>query len=668
MIFFRTTALAFLLTGLFAHQVVWAQESNTVMAWYRSAPSRIDAAPMHVLISQAEDALLEAIEIQDDSARVFLLLEAGMIYGRKAYDNEKAMDYYLRAMALADSTSFRTGQVITYMQIAGLFEGVGNTEKSLQFLVRASEFADRAGNVEVDALLSLALGRVCAAGGQHEEAAEHYQKVIALAKTVYMPDSEAEAHTQLAELAAAGQQYAEALELYKLSLGIWRKLGNRLQEAVTLNVIGDSYLSMNNQDRAYANYKAALDVYQSADSKQGVARASNSIGALYYQQKKYKEAIAQLELALSAGRSAQTKSEIRRSYEYLSLAYKALGDFRRALEYRELYLAMNDFIVKEESDQRLLDMQSRYALEEKEQQLEKLESVRRQRERELAEQERIQLYLYGMLALAGIILILIVYLYFLKQKSNRQLQAINARIEEQNIQLQNLNATKDKFFSIISHDLKGPLNSLTSFSDLLINHYDALSKEDIQDLAKNLDKSLKNLFVLLNNLLEWARSQTGNIDFTRDMLDIREVLQQNKELLEAQASQKSITLLYDHTGPLWVEANKPSINTVVRNLLSNAIKFTPAGGAIKLSATPADHEVVIAVSDTGVGMNKQAMNKLFRLDAKYSTPGTQQEQGTGLGLILCKDFVEKNNGRIWVESDEGKGSVFYFSLPAKKNA
>jgi signal transduction histidine kinase len=198
----------------------------------------------------------------------------------------------------------------------------------------------------------------------------------------------------------------------------------------------------------------------------------------------------------------------------------------------------------------------------------------------------------------------------------------------------------------------------------LINYFDSLSKEEIQNLAKDLDKSLKNLTALLNNLLEWARSQSGNIDFTKEQFDITEVLQQNKELLTTQAATKQIEILYEVDSAIVVNTHKQSITTVVRNLISNAIKFTPNGGVIKLEAKHAEGEVIVSIADTGVGMSKAVMDKLFRLDAKHSTLGTANEKGTGLGLILCNDFVEKNGGRLWVESEQGKGSIFYFTMPS----
>jgi signal transduction histidine kinase len=181
--------------------------------------------------------------------------------------------------------------------------------------------------------------------------------------------------------------------------------------------------------------------------------------------------------------------------------------------------------------------------------------------------------------------------------------------------------------------------------------------------AKDFDKSIKNLFALLENLLEWARSQTGNIAFTPESFSIKEVLSENATLLAAQAEAKSISITSENYEDVAVNAHRNSVSTVIRNLISNAIKFTPEGGTVSLKVLASGSDVMVSVADTGVGMSQEVVDKLFRIDAKISTKGTANEKGTGLGLILCKEFIEKNGGRIWVRSSEGEGSVFYFLLP-----
>jgi signal transduction histidine kinase len=385
---------------------------------------------------------------------------------------------------------------------------------------------------------------------------------------------------------------------------------------------------------------------------------------LYYQQKKYAEAIEHLKAGLHSALKSQTLDQQQKSYDYLSLCYKELGQFDEALAKREQFVVVSDFIQNQKNDQRLLESQNRYEIDTKQSQIESLESERLIREQELNAQKNLRNFLYSLIALGVIIVVLIFNLYKVKQRANNELQEVNEKVRQQNLQLQELNATKDKFFSIIGHDLKGPLNSLTSFSGLLMNHTDRLSKEEIQMLAKDFDKSLKNLLTLLNNLLEWSRSQTGNIEFNPETFDITSLLKENKELLGAQAQNKKISVLEELNGGMFVKAHRQSLNTVVRNLISNAIKFTPDGGLIKLSLKQTNGHVQVSIADTGVGMDAEVLGKLFRLDAKHTTKGTANEKGTGLGLILCKDFVEKNGGKLWVESEEGKGSLFCFTVPS----
>jgi signal transduction histidine kinase len=401
--------------------------------------------------------------------------------------------------------------------------------------------------------------------------------------------------------------------------------------------------------------------------KRALAESYNNIGVIYYQQKKYKQSIPNLLLALDAGQDSQSQNQIRKSYEYLSSCYKELGDLKKSLYYKDQYLAIHDFILNDRSEQQVLATENRYVLDKKESQIDKLETDRIQREKEIAAQKKFRNVLFILIGLSFVILVLIFYLYIVKKRSNLILQEANDKVQLQNIALQDLNATKDKFFSIISHDLKGPLNSLTSFSGLLINHTDSLSKDEIKMLAKDLDKSLKNLFALLENLLEWSRSQTGKIEFKPEAFDVTALLAENTELLKAQAQNKNIVLENAYISEQSVFAHKHSINTVVRNLISNAIKFTPAGGMIKVDLQPKADSVTVTIADNGVGMSKEVMNKLFRIDTKHTTKGTAEEKGTGLGLILCKEFVEKNGGRIWVESEEGKGSVFCFTVPRVKS-
>jgi len=231
------------------------------------------------------------------------------------------------------------------------------------------------------------------------------------------------------------------------------------------------------------------------------------------------------------------------------------------------------------------------------------------------------------------------------------------------LKLIELNATKDKFFSIIAHDLKNPLNSIIGFSEYLTDEVKEKNFEQIGEFANIILQSSIKAMDLLMNLTEWAQSQTGRIEFKPKNLEIETFINETTLLYDEIAKQKSIAIKKVLPDNLTVFADKSMINTVFRNLISNAVKFTNPGGEIIISAEKKQNEIIFSVTDNGVGISKNSIDNLFRIDKSFSTTGTNNEKGTGLGLILCKEFIERSNGKIWAKSMVGTGTTFYFSLP-----
>ncbi len=236
-------------------------------------------------------------------------------------------------------------------------------------------------------------------------------------------------------------------------------------------------------------------------------------------------------------------------------------------------------------------------------------------------------------------------------------------IKLKNEELSELNATKDKFFSIIAHDLKSPFNSIMGFSQLLVEQVNNKDYDGLGKYAGIILHSSEKAVSLLMNLMDWARSQTGRMEFIPEYFELVDFINEIITIFNDIAGQKSITIFTGVPPNAPVFADRAMINTVLRNLISNAIKFTRPGGMITITATEKPDLLMVSVRDTGVGIPKDKIDKLFRIDENYSTRGTANETGTGLGLILCKEFIEKHNGEIWIESKEGTGSIFYFTLP-----
>jgi len=251
---------------------------------------------------------------------------------------------------------------------------------------------------------------------------------------------------------------------------------------------------------------------------------------------------------------------------------------------------------------------------------------------------------------------------FIDIKKRKQ---VEKNLIESEKQLKALDASKDKFFSMIAHDLRSPFSGLLGISDLMAKEINTLSNQDLQEMAKALNQASNSTFNLLNELLDWSRMQTGDMPFNPSEHNLSETIETSAALYTNAAERKKLKIdviidanmvcLYDST----------MISTVIRNLISNAIKFTKETGVIVISSTINTFENIISVEDSGIGIPETHIDKLFKIETHYTTPGTSNEKGTGLGLILCKEFVEKHGGRIWVESDVGYGSTFSFTIPRK---
>lgn len=248
-------------------------------------------------------------------------------------------------------------------------------------------------------------------------------------------------------------------------------------------------------------------------------------------------------------------------------------------------------------------------------------------------------------------------------RKNHEIEQQKAVLEQQRKELEALNSTKDKFFAIIAHDLKNPFSTVLGISELLAREFENFDPESLKEFITQIYKYSNNTFNLLENLLQWSMVQTGRMPMRPKLANLCNIIIENVELLSGNAAQKGIEVDYPHCNDCMAYIDVNMITTVVRNLLSNAIKFTPHSGKITVSLEKDGLYWKISISDTGIGINEGDMGKLFLLDSNPTTIGTSQEKGTGLGLILCKEFVERNGGIIGASSRVGMGSTFWFTIP-----
>ncbi len=640
----------FLLVALFFLSLTTIAQDDSEINWFENLfrVKKIES-PQRAL-NVIEEKRKEAFEMNDPSGEIKAMLEAGVFHLVQLNDYDQALDVFIQSLILEDSLGIKAEKIFTLLAMARVFDAVGDYYKSNDLITQATEINKTYKNDHLLLFILNEKGNNNLLQVNLEAAYEDYENMLTEARRLQIPHREADALFHIGQLMSSRKEYQKALETYKEALAIRRVLKDKTNEAATLNGIAELYRYMKNPQRAIANYEAALSLWETVKNKAAQAESYNHLGELSLEQKDYKRAIIQLNRALQEALEGQHKEQIRTSYDLLSACYSEMKEYKSALQYKELQLAIEKFIEAEKNERQLFDTQNRYAISKKETVINRLEADRTKRDELIAAQHQLRNILLLLMGFGVVIIILILYLYVMKQRSNRKLMQVNA--------------TKDQLFSIIGHDLKGPLNSLSSFVSLLINHLEQLSKEEIRMLALDLDKSLKNLYALLENLLEWSRSQSGNSDYPPEVFDLHKLVEENLALLNSQVEHKGLKFQDETTDGILVNAHRNSMNAVVRNLISNAIKFTPSGGTITVLARPQGIHWCIIVADTGVGMSQEIKQKLFKIGNKHTSLGTAQEKGTGLGLVLCKEFVEKNGGTIEVESTEGGGSIFTFTVPA----
>ena len=286
---------------------------------------------------------------------------------------------------------------------------------------------------------------------------------------------------------------------------------------------------------------------------------------------------------------------------------------------------------------------------------------------------RFALWEVHLLTIVGIPISVTILAYFVRKKEaklyrnivreNMERKQTEEKLKQVNHELKELNATKDKFFSIVAHDLKNPFTALIGSTELLVENIHRMDTEKIIKLSQVLNDSAKSGYAILQNLLDWSRSQTGLMKINIEKINLKNLIEENISNHLLNSTNKEINLRSDIKDDIFIFTDRNMINIVLRNLLGNAVKFTPRFCKVNVSTILDGNAVSILVKDTGIGISNDNINKLFRIDTDYKRPGTANEQGTGLGLKLSKEFVEKLGGKIWVESELGKGCDFKFTLP-----
>ncbi len=517
----------------------------------------------------------------------------------------------------------------------------------------------------------------------------------------------AELFSDIAMAHATMNHLREANNYFRKALAINTSIRDSVSMAVNYNGIGDNYTTLNQPDSAIINFFKAYHLFKKLNQPgyQAIALANiatiypnypdslnkaidyfnrawiifkemgwnhyeaeirQGIGTVLCKQGKYREALAAFNESLRLTDQFNRGFSLKKTnYKGLSELYEKMGDYKTALKYHILFTRFSDSLDQKEKYEQIVTLEKQYETEKNENEI-----IRLQAKQELTDiqlQNNNQLKQLGFLT-ATLLLVFIFFVlikYIEKIKSNKLLEVKNQKIEQSEQKLRVLNAEKNRFFSIIAHDLKNPFHTVMGYSYLLSNADESFTEVERRRFALDIHHSTNHIFRLLQNLLDWSGSQTGRLKYTPVEIEFSRILENSVSVLHALADKKKIQLHQNFSIGLRIYADPLMIETVLRNLINNAIKFTPENGSVEIRAEQTGNEVIIVVTDTGIGISAEDIQNLFRIDSKVRRKGTNDEDGSGLGLILCREFVEKNNGTIRAESTPGGGSSFSFTIPAK---
>jgi signal transduction histidine kinase len=501
------------------------------------------------------------------------------------------------------------------------------------------------------------------------EAIDYYKRALALNQSIRDTGSMAIDFDYLGATYARMKMSDSAVVNYHKALNLFKKIGKSDRYAISLSNIATVFPNYpDSLDKAINYFNLAWKKFQElgwlhyeADILQGIANVLSKQGKLEESVAMYHKSI---KLAFQYKRELLLKKQI---YLGLSEVYRQKGDYRQALENHILYTQYNDSVFEKQKYEQIANLEKQYETEKKENEI-----IRLNAKQELTNIQLTKNKQFNQLGFVTILLLVVFVVYILlkyneKLKSNALLEEKNIRIEQSEQELRLLNASKNKFFSIIAHDLKNPFHNVLGYSSLLSKEYNHFTDDERRKFASDINQSTNNIFRLLQNLLDWSRSQTGRLTFTPDNVEFGTILNKVLSVLNALAQQKKITIHTEFDKNLQLYADPLMIETVLRNLINNAIKFTQENGFIEIKAMLIDNEIKISVRDNGIGINENDIQNLFRIDSKVKRKGTNEEDGSGLGLILCKEFVDKNRGKIWAERNQDKGSTFLITIPAVSN-
>jgi two-component system sensor histidine kinase/response regulator len=625
----------------------------------RAAAQSAEITRLHTIVREVGRG------VPSDTAYVDTLNRlARAYYGRNA---DSAFFYGRKALDYAGQIAYRRGEAESWRMLGNTYELVGDYLHMLSSYHRSRDLAQQLGNTALVAKVDINMALFYRQEGEYDRAQRLMKEVEDMDKRSGDSVQIAYVASNLADLDYRQGLYDQALQYAWQALRIVQHIKDEKTAASDNVDIGRILAAKGDYSLALDHYLQSMTYYREAKDRLGMTSTNSMLAEVYLSLKDYGKALLCAQESLQEARALGRKIEIHGSAGVLARIYEAKGDYKHALEYFQVFKNYSDSLFNDQSHRELLSRAAQYDYEEQASKMQYEHAVKVAGYERALRKDAVQIAVTVCIIAVLVLLAFILWRSrFVNRRMNRLLREKNEKIEEQKetlelqaVQLLLNNQQKDRLFSVVAHDLRAPLNSLKVVLDFLREK--RLPEQDISGMMTELRRHVDSSGELVSNLLFWASSQLNGEVVNRVLLMVDELVLETMELFVQAAKEKNVSMRAVPSGLIGY-ADKDMMQVVMRNLLSNAIKFCQPGGMVTVTIKLKSEEIEICVQDTGVGMTEEALGRIRRKES-FSSYGTVKEKGTGLGIKLCHQFAEANGGRFFVESEWGKGSRCYFTIP-----
>ena len=611
--------------------------------------------PAQVLDKATADSLMRVMLTEDlsDSARY----RSAMDIANYATSPKLSLRYAQQALAIASKLNNPKQQAAAWLNISQAQATLGEFERALDASFNSIDLYQSVDSQTGVSSGYLVLGGLYVRQGNFSTALQYYNQSIDIFRKEQDTTRLATALLNVSEVYEENAQYDSALLLLDEAGALFRAMQFDVGQAYTIGNSGIVNVLLGEDEVGEQKIREAIAILQPVADYYAITQYQLSLAEIYQQRGNVNQAISYAQQSWQMAEPHGLLEQMRNASERLAQLYAEQGSYEQAYEQQSRYLMLKDSLSNEEVVRNMADMRTEFEVAQKQAEIDYLTGRR-----------KLQRMVQGGLILLSLLVIIVAWLYYrnyqVQKSANRQLSQQKKELHTQNELLDSLIATRERFFSIISHDLRGPVHAFHSLSLVLKMRLESKTYGDLPMIANHIEQSALQLSMLLDNLLNWATNQRDNIPLRPERLSLDSMANEVLSIFQIVAVTKQIQLHCSVPPGLCVRADRNALFTVLRNLVNNALKFTPEGGEVQVTAEQADQRVNIRVTDNGIGMSPDKVATLFQSREGESTWGTAGESGVGLGLQLVQEFVRRSQGMILVTSEPGRGTTFTVQLPA----